>query len=420
MTVYIAEDFLDSPKRLGHELEEVGALQFRPRRSGLFAASDIADEALAEKTGMGMAWFRDNAHVANALSERGRDDNIEQARGVGRAFLQILQANEQLLYSATHDPDAPRLPVRVQADTLNNDSEQRFQNDSTGYAIWLPAQLMLRGLLEPSRDDLGMFAATARYLEAGRFWQQADEGQWEEDRQIHASSIGVVVASLSAVARVFDRHDYKTDVDLQQVINRGSDVLSTILGQYGETPPTGDYPGRQYDASHLFLTESLRLFDGASKLANREVRQIEERLVRSKGTIRYPGDSYYAPGFTEMLAPGERTSQAEGRLEWRNTLGPDAERAQTEAQWTLFDPLLSSYWGRQYAATKDVAHRQRQLYYLNRSLAQYVEVGGQGLHVPELYYKNRETSPWTTNDHVPLIWSQANMLLALEQFEKSV
>lgn len=420
VTELIAEDFLHQPGALGDELESAGALQFRPRASGLFAASDIADEALAKKTGMGMAWFRDNAHVANALSERGRDNDIEQARGVGRAFLQILQANEQLLWEATRDPDAPRLPVRVQADTLANDSEQRFQNDSTGYSIWLPAKLMLQGLLRPTRDDLGIFAATARYLEAGKFWQQADEGQWEEDRQIHASSIGVAVASLGAVAKVFDAHDYRTDVDLPRLINRGRYALDTILAQYGETPPTGDYPGRQYDASHLFLVESLRMFDATPEIAAREVRRVEDKLVRSRGVIRYPGDSYYAPGFTEMLAPGERTSQAEGRLERRNTLGSDAERTQSEAQWKLFDSLLSSYWGRRYEVSKAMDHRRRQLHYLNRLLAQYIEVKGGGLRIPELDYKEKEISPWTPNDHVPLIWAQANTLLALKQFEVSV
>lgn len=413
-----AESFLDSPVALGAELGREGALQFNVRASGLFAASDIADEQLARITGMDMAWFRDSAHVGNALLERGAGDDIEKVRGVGRAFLQILHNNESLLAQAIADPDAPRLPVRVNADTLENDTEARLQNDSTGYSVWLPGKLMQRGVLKPTADDLGIMSEVVRYLEAGEYWQQPDDGQWEEDRQIHASSIGVVVASLRIVAEVFDANDYRPNTDFNALIGKGQDALKAIL-PYGETPPTSMYAGRKYDASHLFLVQTLDTFQARPGLAYSEVRRIEKHLVRDIGTIRYPGDSYYAPGFAEMLKPGERTTQAEGRLEKRNTLGPDAERSRTEAQWTLFDSLLSAYWGNRYERFRDPIDRQQQLHYLDRMLQQYIRIDERNVRIPEMFQKETLGADWAPNEHIPLIWSQANTLLALKQFERT-
>ncbi len=78
-----------------------------------------------------------------------------------------------------------------------------------------------------------------------------------------------------------------------------------------------------------------------------------------------------------------------------------------EAQWCLFDPLLSAYFGERFKATGAAEDRARQVLYFNRTLAHVTEEWA----CPELYYeRNGRLVP---NPHTPLLWTQANVRLAL-------
>ena len=182
---------------------------------------------------------------------------------------------------------------------------------------------------------------------------------------------------------------------------------------------------RNYDAAVLFLDQPLGVL--TPYWADRVVTGIEENLVRPKGVIRYPGDTYWMPMFPEIMSVEERTHSAVGRLEMRNRSAAGVSYAGVEAQWTLFDPLLSRHWGRRYEQTGDSAQLDKQLQFLNRSLSQLVTKDGM-LFAPEAYYRNyhtkmTESGPtdgWIPNDHMPLLWTQANILLALLAFEQSL
>lgn len=422
-----AENFLDNPEALRRELEAQGALTFDPvPETGLFVASTIADPELARVTGMGAyAWLRDNAHVAKGLLLGGEDDDIAKAQGVGRTFLDILHRNEGLLRAAIQNPDAPRLAVRYDAATLvpdtdlEPDTEPRVQTDSTGYLVALPAELIRRELLPATREDLAALALAASYLEADAYWERPDDGAWEEDRRFHSSSVGVAIAGLTEVGKLFAEQDYHPDVDITALVRRGRRALNDILWLHGETPPDPEagYPGRFCDAAQLLPTVTMDLFGENMSASNTIVERVERTLVRTGGTIRYLGDTYYAPGFTEMLKPGERTSYAEGRLEMRNTLSDVTRRLKLEARWKHLDSLISEYRGRQ-------GNQTSQIHYLNNTLRFYVEDTHhprryQGLRIPELDYKETPDGPWVPNEHTPLLWGQANTLRALAQFVRT-
>jgi hypothetical protein len=64
--------------------------------------------------------------------------------------------------------------------------------------------------------------------------------------------------------------------------------------------------------------------------------------------------------------------------------------------------------------------RAKQTEYLNRSLRQvtgadHTEIAA--LRCPELYYL--EGGRYVPNDHVPLLWTQANLMLALKLMEEN-
>lgn len=433
-----AESFLHEPEMLRYTLEERQALNFTPYPSGLFPASELTPE-MAKATGMGMAWLRDNAHMVNAFLEAGRTDLAVPA---GRAMLEVLTRNHAIL-----DGTSPmqRLPVRVDGTTLENDAEPRVQNDATGYALWAVSKLIHNDAIQPDAHNLNTIAKTTRYLQRIEYWHDPDHGHWEEDLAVHATSIGAVMAGLRTPDALFGHLGYRPGIDIRQLEAKGSETLDAMI-QKGttrrcppeapktkETGPPAPYPiaamrayfehfdtrQRPYDAAMLFLVEPLQVIQG--DLAEKIVQDIEQRLVRDIGTTRYVGDTYWEPKFPLFLGLGERTTVAEGRMEQRNLTAAGVAYTQTEAQWTLFDSLISTYWGKRCMASSDPEHGAKHLHYLNRALRQFVPREDGTLKLPELFYYEsaNDQLSWIPNDHVPLLWAQANCLRALHVFEQA-
>jgi Glycosyl hydrolases family 15 len=443
------EDFLDRPEALFDVLRARGTLSFTPYRSGLFPASDLAGltPEEAEVTGMRMAWLRDNAHVANALYKSGREDFVALAVNAGSAMLAVLQNNQDVLdgvVEGRYAPDDPmyRLPVRVRGDTLENDTEHRIQNDSVGYALWFTSRLIQDARLPPTAQNFDTLKQTVRYLEKIRYWEDSDEGAWEEERAIHTSSIGIVMAGLRSVKATIEGRGHMLDLPIDELIEQGAQALrlawpyettwSDQATAYDHTKD-GPYPDEltrhmlqdfevdihEYDAALLFLVEPTELLEGAQ--AREVVESVTQNLLRPHGMARYHGDTYWGPRFPSILSREERTTSAEGRTENRNSKAAGIAYSGTEAQWTLFDPLLAAYWGKQYMESFAQHDRDMQLFHLNRTLSQLVPTADGRLLPPEASYLEYDEGRniWRHNEHLPLLWSQANLLLALKIFEDS-
>lgn len=442
-----AEAFLDQPERLRETLEGQGTLAFSPHESGLFSASDLTPE-MGEATGQGMAWLRDNAHVINAL----RITNQHELAGpAGEAICRILLNNEDILDDVAQGDLSRRLPVRVDSNTLKNDTEPRIQNDAVGYALWSAGCLIEDGVIRATKDRLRVLDKTVTYLEKIYYWRDADDGHWEEKRNIHFSSVGTAFAGLQTVQRLFNRLNYRSTTAIDPLLSQGQATMFSLfardvtqvkdameLNRLEKAPIARDDNDvlenprdylenfnpdqRRRDAALLFLVEPLHVFRGV--LAQATVKAIEKDLMRDRGIARYPGDTYWSPRFKDIMPIEERTTAAEGRAEMRDRIAAGIAYSGKEAQWTLFDPLLSVYWGKQYIENKDLEARAKQLHHLNRSLAQLTIKDG-SLRMPEAYYYDYEGPDKTgknvriPNDHTPLLWSQANLLLALNVFEKS-
>jgi len=91
-----------------------------------------------------------------------------------------------------------------------------------------------------------------------------------------------------------------------------------------------------------------------------------------------------------------------------------------EAQWCLFDPIMSAAYGRRYQRTGRKEFLKQQTYYFNRSLGQLTgkDRGVSELQCPEAYYL--EKGRYVPNDQTPLLWTQANLLVALKMMEQSL
>lgn len=102
-----------------------------------------------------------------------------------------------------------------------------------------------------------------------------------------------------------------------------------------------------------------------------------------------------------------------------------------EAQWCLFDSIVSCAYGDLYIAAlrngsspsdpKVSVLKKQQVHFFNRSLAQITGKDtcpfGEFLF-PESYYI--EKGKYVTNDVCPLLWTQANFICALRVLEESL
>ena len=128
------------------------------------------------------------------------------------------------------------------------------------------------------------------------------------------------------------------------------------------------------------------------------------------GIRRYPGDSYWAPDYDSRLSPTDRTRDYSEDIASRNRL---LEQPGDEAQWCIFDPLISAFHGRRYLSTGAQADLAAQTLYFNRSIAQITPAW----RCPELYFK--QLGRFVANPHAPLLWTQANLQRALIALQAS-
>jgi phosphorylase kinase alpha/beta subunit len=409
----------DDLRRIEGALVDHGALHFAPLPSGLFAASSGAAGA---QSGYANAWLRDNVHVAFALYAAGE---TTLAAGVARALLAYADRHRhrftRVIGREVNPDDVLQRPhVRFNAATLDEIPAERWphaQNDALGYVLWLCAGLARAGVLNLDHAAWSTLTLFPRYFEAIRYWEDRDSGHWEETRRISASSIGTVVAGLEAVcaaATAGGPHAPPSGLTADLVdraaalARRGREALAAILPhECAELAPDRN---RRYDAALLFLLCPLGVVTDRA-MADLIVHDIDRYLTGKIGVRRYLWDSYWAPDYADRLATEDLTRDYSDDVAARDAL---IDRPGDEAQWCLFDPLLSAQAGWRYRHTGAAEDRERQALHLTRALAHVTP----SWQCPELYYLRRGT--WVPNPHTPLLWTQGNLLVALHAMRETL
>jgi hypothetical protein len=402
-------------------LEQMGTLNFPALPNGLFPAAAAGKDK--SYTGYSYIWVRDNIHIAHAHHVVGKTEVAVKNLSTLMQYFTKHQARFTNIISGKADPSDPmnRPHIRFDGTTLGeiNQKWAHAQNDALGYFLWMFCKLANEGQLAPSPDDLSTLDLFAPYFNKISFWQDKDSGHWEEERKISASSIGTVIAGLHEFeklllsGRAAHPNPQSTPELVKSLISKGRAALDSILPAECVQPNSGQQ--RKYDAALLFLIYPLRVVD--SPMAERILENVREHLQGEYGIRRYEGDSYWAPDYKKKLAPGERTVDFSDNLASRDRLLPGAGK---EAQWSLFDPIISCINGTQFQGNVRGEYLGRQTEYLNRSLGQLTsETSRDALpfRCPELYYL--EDGHYVPNDHVPLLWTQANLMLSLWFMKKS-
>jgi phosphorylase kinase alpha/beta subunit len=353
---------------------------------------------------------RDNVYDALALLETGDPD---RAALVGERLAQFFLSTRHR-FDAVISGRADRSDVRVRPH-VRFDGERlaefagdwsHAQNDALGYFLWLLAKLARCGALPLQHEGLEVMELLIRYFDAIAFWKDEDSGHWEETRKVSASSIGVVVGGLRASLEVLQSstaagHRQRPLIDLtQRLLDEGTRALAALLPD--ECIQQSTLQNRRYDAALTFLAFPLGVLEGAMETLI--VDDVRRFLMGPIGIRRYLRDSYWAPDY-ERLSEADRTRDYSNDVWLRDAMLEDVGQ---EAQWCIFDPALSAHFGTRFATSRDPADRALQLLHFNRSLAHITP----DWKCPELFYLSQ--GRWVPNPHTPLLWTQANLRLALQ------
>ncbi len=398
-------------------LEGKGSFQFPRLPNGLFsAAASTADDF--ESTGYQYIWVRDNMHIAHAHLVIGQP---EVAVKCIRTLLDYFTKHRHrltMIEAKDIDYSNPmnRPHIRFDGRTLSELEEKwaHAQNDALGYFVWLTARLARLGHLTLSPAESDVVVDIVRFWDKVKFWEDEDSGHWEENRKISASSIGVALGGLMELDRLLGEAERAPVLQalLSRLMAQGRAALDRILpAECIQADPTKN---RRYDSALLFLIYPIEVVP--EPIADQIISDVEQHLLGPIGIRRYQGDSYWCADYKTLLASDQRTADFSDSLEARNALLKEG----MEAQWCIFDPIVSLVYGRRYEARRDAADLARQRQFLDRGLRQLTTAESRfgAWKLPESYFCER--GKWVPNDITPLLWSQANLRLALEQMAVSL
>ena len=408
----IREDRLvEDAQRVLAFLEERGTFRFPTLSTGLFSAA-AGEGTEFDLTGYRSVWVRDNVHIAHAhwvWGERGKA--VAALRALMSYFLKHRPRFTDAIAGRSDPRDPMQRPhIRFDGERLIELDEKwsHAQNDALGAFLWLYSKLAGAGDLQPSTDEVRMLDELVAFLNCISFWQDEDSGHWEEVRKVAASSIGVATAGVKEYG---DWRRSRTDDNrqsaaiAQELAQRGVIELEAILPwECRQDEPSQQ---RRHDAALLFLIYPYRVVEGPR--ADEIATDVATHLLGDHGIRRYLGDSYWCADYKQKLAADQRTADFSDNLAERDRLLQPG----LEAQWCLFDPILSIHYGLRHARSQDIEDRRRQSHHLTRSLNQLTRADSRfgAYRCPESYF--REEGQYVPNDICPLLWTQANLKLAL-------
>lgn len=342
----------DFDAEIAHHLKVLRGLR---KPSGLFTASahDVA-------TGYDKAWLRDVYFMTLGFLETG---DLAPVREAAKALLMIfVKHKDKINWAIEHKPHYAwqYIHARFHPETFEEFWEEwgNSQNDAVGEVLNLVVELELReaSILETDAER-EMVQKIIDYLVRLEYWHDADNGIWEENMEVHASSIGSVVAALKKATQL---PWLTVPVD---AIENGEAALRALLPRESES--------KFCDLALLSLIYPFAVTTEEETL--QILRNVEYHLTRDKGVIRYKLDRYYnynKDGYSE------------------------------EAEWCFGLSWLAIIYAER-------GEREKAFYFLRKAKA---TVTAEGL-IPELYYSHTNQP----NENTPLGWSESMYVVALQK-----
>ena len=348
---------LDYDKLIAQHIQLLKGLQYN---SGLFAAStkDV-------NTGYDKSWLRDNFYECLAFEVMGDWDTVEKTYD---AILKIFLKHEYKIdYAIQHKPEHKHeyIHARFNPETFDEFWEEwgNKQNDSIGAVLFRIGELEhhhKRYILK-TEDSIRVVNKLVKYLEAIHYWCDEDNGVWEENEEVHASSVGACVAGLKSIKRLS-----KIEVP-DWLIEKGEETLKKLLPRESKT--------KFVDLALLSLIYPYNIVN--KKERKTILQNVEYLLLRERGVIRYKNDHYY-------------------------NKNPDGYSE--EAEWTFGLSWLAIIY-------EQLGNRKKAQQFIDEALKTVTPKG-----VPELYFSNSTEH----NANTPLGWSESLFIVALHDMNKKI
>jgi len=244
--------------------------------SGLFAAS-----SKKVNTGYDKSWLRDNFYECMAFEVVNDWDTVEKTYD---AILKIFLKHEYKIDMAIQQKPQYRheyIHARFHPETFNEfwDEWGNKQNDSIGAILFRIGELEHhhKRLILKNEDCIRIVNKLVKYLEAIHYWCDEDNGIWEENEEVHASSVGACVAGLKSIKRIPKIHVP------EWLIDKGKETLKNLLPRESKT--------KFVDMALLSLIYPYNI---VTKQERKEIlKNVEYLLLRERGVIRYKNDYYY-------------------------------------------------------------------------------------------------------------------------------
>ncbi len=346
---------VDMNKIKRHHLEVLKSLQYK---SGLFAASKKS-----VSTGYDKAWLRDNFYECLAFETVGDYDTVKKTY---RAILDIfLKHEEKIDWAIKQKPDADwkYIHPRYNPDTFEEFWEEWGfkQHDCIGAILFKIGELEVDRKIKilKNEKDYRIVQKLVDYLSSIEYWHDPDSGMWEENQEIHASSVGACVAGLQKVSQI-----RKINVNPELVV-KGFGVLLNILPRESEKKFVD-----------LALLSLIYPYDIVNKEQRNDIlKNVEYHLEKNMGVIRYKNDHYY-------------------------NKNPDGHSE--EAEWTMGLSWLAIIY-------EKLGKQNMAKHYIEKTLNTITDTG----EIPEIYYSNTKKP----NPNTPLGWAESLFIVALHKFQ---
>ncbi|MBD3164616.1 glycoside hydrolase family 15 [Candidatus Woesearchaeota archaeon] len=342
-------------KLIKQHIKILKGLQYK---SGLFAAS-----SKKVNTGYDKSWLRDNFYECLAFEIINDWDTVEKTYN---ALLNIFLKHEYKIdYAIRHKPQHRHeyIHARFHPETFDEFWEEwgNKQNDSIGAILFRIGELEHhhgRSILN-SEEHIRIANKLVKYLESVEYWHDSDSGMWEENEEVHVSSVGACVAGLKAVTNLD-----KINVN-PELVKKGEVTLRHLLPRESKT--------KFVDLALLSLIWPYNIV--TKKQRDEILKNVEYLLLRSKGIIRYKNDHYYnknPDGFSE------------------------------EAEWTFGLSWLAIIYER-------LGNKKKAREFIGKAIDVDTYRG-----MPELYFSNSKKY----NENTPLGWSESLFIVALHDVNR--
>ena len=326
---------------------------------GLFLAShnEVA-------TGYDKAWLRDNVYEALAFECVGEWDVVKKDY---HALLDIFDKHiDKINWAVESKPFETWqfIHARYNPATLEEfwESWGNKQHDAIGAVLYKLAEFELSGhSMLRNETDRRTVQTLIHYICNVEYWHDSDNGMWEESEEVHASSIGAVLAGLEKWHEV-GTMDVSTDA-----IDRGIEALHNLLPRESESKFT--------DLALLSLIYPYNVVD--REMAHMIIENLVYHLEKERGVMRYKFDRYY-------------NKNDDGYSE--------------EAEWCFGLSWLA-------IAYKQLGEEEKALEYLEKATLTITKDG----QIPELYFSNSNHY----NENTPLGWSESMYVVALHKISKN-